>query len=103
MASLLFVTKIGAIGAKILGGAAIVKAAPFIVPIACAAVCVTATVAGARYLAKKKSKKEYADASRHRCASFADERADDHADENSTSYDTSINDLNDNTDINEIE
>jgi len=100
MSGLLFGTKIGAIGAKILGGAAIVKAAPFVVPIACAAVCVTATIAGARYLTKKKSKKKYADASRRRCASFADERANSHDDENSFSDDT---DLNDKTDINEAE
>jgi len=99
MSGLLFGTKIGAIGAKILGGAAIVKAAPFIVPIACAAVCVTATIAGARYLTKKKSKKKYADASRHRCASFADERTDDHADENSLSDDSNINN---DTDISEL-
>ena len=100
MASLLFGTKIGTIGAKILGGAAIVKAAPFIVPVACAAVCVTATIAGARYLTKKKSKKKYADASRRRCASFADERANDHADESSLSYDANINN---DTDIDEDE
>jgi len=104
MSSLLFGTKIGTIGAKILGGAAIVKAAPFIVPIACAAVCVTATIAGARYLTKKKSKKKYADASRHRCTSFVDERADDHADdhtgENSLSDDSNINN---DTDIIEAE
>jgi len=100
MSGLLFGTKIGAIGAKILGGAAIVKAAPFIVPVACAAVCVTATIAGARYLTKKKSKKKYADASRHRCASFADERADDYTDENSLSDDT---DIKNDTSINELE
>ena len=98
MSGLLFGTKIGTIGAKIFGGAAIVKTAPFIVPIACAAVCVTATIAGARYLTKKKSKRKYADASRRRCASFADERVDVHADENSFSDGTN---LNDNTDINE--
>jgi len=100
MSSLLFGTKIGALGAKILGGAAIVKAAPFIVPIACAAVCVTATIAGARYLTKKKSKKKYADASRHRCTYFMDERADGYADENSLSDDANINS---GTDINEDE
>jgi len=103
MSGLLFGTKISAIGAKILGGAAIVKAAPFVVPIACAAVCVTATIAGARYLTKKKSKKKYADASRRRCASFVDERVDGHADEDSTSDDTSVNDLSDSIDINEDE
>jgi len=100
MSGLLFGTKIGTIGAKILGGAAIAKAAPFVVPIACAAVCVTATIAGARYLTKKKSKKKYADASRHRRASFMDERANDHADENSISDDSNINNY---TDINEDE
>jgi len=102
MSGLLFGSKIGAIGTKILGGAAIAKAAPFIVPIACAAVCVTATIAGARYLTKKKSKKKYADASRHRCTSFVDERADGHADESNLSDDTDLNN-NSNTDINEIE
>jgi len=100
MSSLLFGTKIGTIGAKILGGAAIVKAAPFIVPIACAAVCVTATIAGARYLTMKKSKKKYADASRRRCASFMDERTDGHADENSLRNDANINN---DTDISELE
>jgi len=100
MSGLLFGTKIGAIGAKILGGAAIVKAAPFIVPIACAAVCVTATIAGARYITKKKSKKKYTDASRHQCASFVDERADDYTDENNISDDSNfINDK----DIDEVE
>jgi len=100
MSGLLFGTKIGAFGAKILGGAAIVKAAPFIVPIACAAVCVTATIAGARYLTKKKSKKKYADASRRRCASFMDERTDGYVDENSLSDDSNINH---NTDISKLE
>jgi len=100
MSGLLFGAKISAIGAKILGGATIVKAAPFIVPVACAAVCVTATIAGARYLTKKKSKKKYADASRHRCASFVDERADGHADVNSPSDDSNINN---DTGINELE
>jgi len=100
MASLLFGTKIGSIGAKILGGAAIVKVAPFIVPVACAAVCVTATIAGARYLTKKKSKKKYADASRHRCASFVDERIDGYVDENILSDDSNINNV---KDIDEVE
>ena len=55
MTGLLFASKFGAFGAKILTGAALVKAAPFLVPIACAAVCVGATVAGAKHLSKKLS------------------------------------------------
>jgi hypothetical protein len=53
MTSLLFASKIGAIGAKVLGGAALVKAAPIVVPVVCVVACVGVTVAGARYLAKK--------------------------------------------------
>ena len=65
MTSLLFASKFGVIGAKILTGAAIVKAAPFLVPIACAAVCVGATVAGAKHISKKLSSKNPDDDSRH--------------------------------------
>ena len=53
MTGLLLASKFGAFGAKILTGAALVKAAPFVVPIACAAVCVTATIAGAKHLSKR--------------------------------------------------
>ena len=55
MKSILFASKFGAIGAKFLTRAAIVKAAPFVVTVACAVVCVTATIAGAKFLSKKLS------------------------------------------------
>ena len=72
MTSLLF-SKFGVIGVKILSGAAIVKAAPFVLPITCAAVCVGVTIAGAKHFSKKQSVKEFADD----CAdgdSFSDNR-----------------------------
>ncbi|MCL2187768.1 MAG: hypothetical protein FWC16_01905 [Defluviitaleaceae bacterium] len=58
MTSLLFASKAGAIGAKFLTGAAIAKAAPIVVPVACAVVCVGVTIAGVRYLTKKPSSED---------------------------------------------
>jgi len=88
MTSLLF-SKFGAIGIKILSGAAIVKAAPFVVPIACVAVCVGVTIAGAKHLSKKQSVKEFADASLHQCDCFDD----DCANEDSFSNDKDIDEV----------
>jgi len=88
MTSLLF-SKFGVIGVKILSGAAIVKAAPFVMPIACAAVCVGVTIAGAKHLSKKMSAKEFADASLHPCDYFDD----DCADEDSFSDDKDIDEV----------
>ena len=90
MKSLLFASKLGVLGAKLLTGAAIIKAAPFVVPIACAVVCVGATVAGARYLSKKLSAKESDDDSLYQCVDFEDDCAD-------------RNGINDDADIKEIE
>jgi hypothetical protein len=96
MVSLLFASNIGAIGTKILTGAALVKAAPFVVPIACVAVCVGATIAGAKYLSKKLSAKESADDTLNQCACFDD----DYADEYSITDDA---DISDGKDIDEVE
>jgi|GEM_PF-1599582 len=72
----LLLSKLGVIGVKVLSGAAIVKAAPFIVPIACAAVCVGTTIAGAKYLSKKLSAKDAVNVALLPCAYFDDEYAD---------------------------
>ena len=85
MTSLLF-SKIGAIGVKVFSGASIVKAAPFIIPVACAAVCVGTTIAGAKHMSKMLFAKELADASLHQCAFFDDE----YVDEDSLSDDKDI-------------
>ena len=82
MTSLLFASKFGAIGAKFLTGAAIVKATPFVVPIACAVVCVGATITGAKYLSKKLSSNEPDDDSLH-----------DYINENGISDDTGIDEI----------
>ena len=84
MLSLLFASKIGAVGAKILGGAAIVKAAPIVVPVVCVVACVGVTVAGAKYFAKKlpainPSPVGGCDC----CAYYDDEHEDNHNDTNS--------------------
>ena len=89
MKSLLFASKFGAIGAKFLTGAAIVKAAPFVVPIACAVVCVSATVAGAKYLSKKLSAIEPDDDSLHQRTCFED----DYTNENGVRDDTGIGEI----------
>jgi len=75
---------------KALCAVGFVKAAPFVIPIACAAVCVGVTIAGAKRLSKKLSIKEASNVSPHRCAYFED----DYADENIIS---------DNADTNESE
>jgi len=89
MKNLLFALKSGTIGAKLLTGASIVKAAPFVVPVACAVVCVGATVAGAKYLSKKLSSKEPDDISLYQCADFED----DCSDKDGISDDTDINEI----------
>ena len=81
--------------AKVLCAAGLVKAAPFIVPIACAAVCVGTTIAGAKYLSKKLSAKDAVNVALLPCAYLDD----DYADEDGISEDTDIN----YTGINEIE
>jgi hypothetical protein len=83
MGGLLFASKLGA---KVFCGAGLLKAAPFVVPIACAVVCVGATIAGEKYLSKKLSEKELADAALHPCDYFDD----DYADEDGISDDKGI-------------
>ena len=89
MTSLLFFSKFGALGAKFLAGAAIAKAAPFVVPVVCAVACVTATIAGAKHLSKKLSSKEPVNVLIHQCTYFED----DYVDENGISDDTDINEI----------
>ncbi|MCL2217746.1 MAG: hypothetical protein FWB91_12115 [Defluviitaleaceae bacterium] len=80
-------SKIGAIGVKVLSGAAFVKAAPFVLPVACAAVCVGVTIAGAKHMSKMLLAKALVDASLHQCDFFDDE----YADEDNLSDDKDIN------------
>ena len=94
MKSILFASKFGTIGAKFLTGAAIVKAAPFVVPVACAVVCMTATIAGAKYFSKKLSliepdDKEPDDDLLRQRPYFED----DYINENDVSDDTAISDI----------
>jgi len=78
------------IAAKVLCAAGLVKSAPFIVPIACAAVCVGTTIAGAKYLSKKLSAKEAVNVALLPCAYSDDDY--DYADEDSISDDADLND-----------
>ena len=89
MKSLLFASKFGILGAKLLTGAAIIKATPFVLPIACAVVCVGATIAGAKYLSKKLSSKESDDDLLYQCVDLED----DCADRNGISNDADIKEI----------
>jgi len=84
MFGMLFGSKIAA---KILCAAGFIKAAPFIIPVACAAVCVGVTIAGAKHVSKKLSAKGAVNVALLPCA-YIDG---DCADEDNLSDDKDIN------------
>ena len=85
MLRMLFGSKIAT---KALCAAGLVKTAPLLIPIACAAVCVGTTIVGAKYLSKKLSAKKVVNVALLPCA-YSD---DDYVDECSVGDDNDIND-----------